>query len=81
MNDDQRPDNRTGSGGHRPGRCPICRQPAVERYRPFCSKRCADIDLGRWLGERYRVPAEEAPDAGDLQEESEVQQGRRDREG
>jgi uncharacterized protein len=51
-----------GGGGQRPGRCPICGQPAVERCRPFCSKRCADIDLGRWLGERYRVPSEEAPD-------------------
>ncbi len=33
----------------------------MERYRPFCSKRCADIDLGRWLGERYRVPGPPAP--------------------
>ena len=37
--------------------CPICRKPADPRYRPFCSKRCADIDLGRWFGERYRIPA------------------------
>lgn len=41
--------------------CPICRKPAVAEFRPFCSKRCADIDLGRWLKEDYRVPAEEAP--------------------
>jgi hypothetical protein len=38
--------------------CPICRKPAVERYRPFCSRRCAEVDLGRWFGEVYRVPAE-----------------------
>ncbi|MBS0241847.1 MAG: DNA gyrase inhibitor YacG [Proteobacteria bacterium] len=36
--------------------CPICRKPAVEKYRPFCSKRCADIDLGRWLTGGYAVP-------------------------
>ena len=42
-------------------RCPVCGKPADEKYKPFCSKRCADIDLGRWLKESYRVPAEEAP--------------------
>lgn len=36
--------------------CPICRKPAVERYRPFCSKRCADIDLNRWLKGGYAIP-------------------------
>ena len=30
-------------------------------YKPFCSKRCADIDLGRWLKEGYRVPTDEGP--------------------
>lgn len=43
-------------------RCPICRKPAVDDYRPFCSKRCADVDLGRWLGEDYAIPAVEPPD-------------------
>ena len=38
--------------------CPICGKPATERFRPFCSSRCADVDLGRWFGETYRVPAE-----------------------
>ena len=42
--------------------CPICRKPAAADYRPFCSKRCADIDLGRWLSEDYTVPAVEPPD-------------------
>ena len=37
------------------GRCLICGKPQETRWRPFCSKRCADIDLGRWLGERYRI--------------------------
>ncbi|MFT4098762.1 MAG: DNA gyrase inhibitor YacG [Rhodoblastus sp.] len=42
-------------------RCPICAKPALERYRPFCSKRCADIDLNRWLKGGYAIPG--APDA------------------
>ncbi len=43
-------------------KCPVCGKPADQKYRPFCSKRCADIDLGRWLKESYRVPTDEAPD-------------------
>jgi endogenous inhibitor of DNA gyrase (YacG/DUF329 family) len=42
--------------------CPICGKPVKLETRPFCSKRCADIDLGRWLGETYRIPAEEPPE-------------------
>ncbi len=38
-------------------RCPICRKPAQPAFRPFCSRRCADIDLGRWFTESYAVPA------------------------
>lgn len=38
--------------------CPICGRPVVVEFKPFCSKRCADIDLSRWLGEVYRVPVE-----------------------
>lgn len=37
--------------------CPICKKPSDPQYRPFCSKRCADIDLGRWITESYVVPA------------------------
>jgi endogenous inhibitor of DNA gyrase (YacG/DUF329 family) len=36
--------------------CAICGKPQEAKYRPFCSKRCADIDLGRWLNEGYRIP-------------------------
>ena len=49
--------------------CPICRKPAVPDYRPFCSRRCADVDLGRWLTGRYVIPgpADEAEtDGGEL---------------
>lgn len=45
--------------------CPICGKPAVERFRPFCSKRCADIDLGRWLKGGYVIPGEPVEDAED----------------
>ncbi|WP_119461873.1 DNA gyrase inhibitor YacG [Rhodospirillaceae bacterium SYSU D60014] len=49
--------------------CPICGEPMMEKYRPFCSRRCADIDLGRWLKEGYHIPAEETPDSdGDATE-------------
>ena len=48
-------------------RCPICDQAMPGQTTewpeyPFCSPRCRTIDLGRWLGERYRVPAEEDED-------------------
>lgn len=50
------------------GACAICGRPQVVRYRPFCSTRCADVDLHRWLGEQYAIPATETddPDADDL---------------
>ncbi|MDE1900526.1 MAG: DNA gyrase inhibitor YacG [Alphaproteobacteria bacterium] len=39
------------------GACAICGKPAAEKFKPFCSARCAHVDLGRWLGESYKVPA------------------------
>ena len=36
--------------------CPVCGKPAAEGSKPFCSKRCADIDLGRWLKGSYVIP-------------------------
>lgn len=45
--------------------CPICRKPAEAAFKPFCSKRCADIDLGRWLGESYRIETDEPADESD----------------
>lgn len=39
--------------------CPICGKPVDPAYRPFCSKRCADVDLQRWLAGVYAVPASE----------------------
>ena len=45
-----------------PRRCPICGKPTQTRHQPFCSPRCADIDLGRWLKGNYRVETDEPPD-------------------
>jgi len=45
-----------------PRPCPICGKPPTPQYRPFCSVRCARVDLGRWLKGNYRIPTEEAPD-------------------
>ena len=45
--------------------CPICRRPAQAAYRPFCSRRCADVDLQRWLSGAYVIP-------GDADDEGEV---------
>ena len=42
--------------GRTPSRCPICGRPSTERYRPFCSRRCADVDLARWLRGSYAIP-------------------------
>ncbi|HEV2163156.1 MAG TPA: DNA gyrase inhibitor YacG [Stellaceae bacterium] len=42
--------------------CPICGKPVVMRYRPFCSQRCAMVDLGRWFGGGYRVPTDDKPE-------------------
>jgi endogenous inhibitor of DNA gyrase (YacG/DUF329 family) len=50
-------------------RCPICEkqfEPAASPAMPFCSVRCRQIDLGRWLSEKYSVPVERDPeDEGD----------------
>ena len=42
--------------------CPICRRASVADYRPFCSRRCADIDLAKWLTGAYSVPSDEPED-------------------
>ena len=42
--------------------CPICGKPSTPAHHPFCSKRCSHIDLGRWLGGNYAIPAEEPPE-------------------
>ena len=46
------------------GVCPICGAPADPAVKPFCSRRCADIDLNRWLSGVYAVPAREDDEDG-----------------
>ncbi|WP_415921291.1 DNA gyrase inhibitor YacG [Tateyamaria sp. SN6-1] len=45
--------------------CPICRNETARDYRPFCSRRCADIDLGRWMNGAYAVPAQDEEEPSD----------------
>lgn len=39
--------------------CPICEKLPQEKFHPFCSKRCSEIDLGHWFSEQYAVPTDE----------------------
>ncbi|MFT8243268.1 DNA gyrase inhibitor YacG [Roseomonas sp. BN140053] len=50
-----------------PAACPICGRPVVPQHRPFCSPRCRQVDLGRWLSGDYAIPGEPvgAPDEED----------------
>ncbi len=50
--------------------CPICGKPTAPGFRPFCSRRCADIDLGRWLTGQYRIPVSEQTPPEDEAENS-----------
>ncbi len=45
-----------------PAACPLCGKPAAGKFRPFCSSRCADLDLHRWLGGVYRIESDEPAD-------------------
>ncbi|WP_294611894.1 DNA gyrase inhibitor YacG [Roseovarius sp.] len=42
--------------------CPICKKATDPHYRPFCSKRCADVDLGKWFSGDYAVPSTDPED-------------------
>ncbi len=42
--------------------CPICGKDTSARYRPFCSRRCADVDLGKWLSGSYAIACDEEAD-------------------
>ncbi|HYI81990.1 MAG TPA: DNA gyrase inhibitor YacG [Acetobacteraceae bacterium] len=48
-----------------PRPCPVCGKPAAPTLRPFCSERCRQVDLGRWLAGDYAVPGEPESDTGD----------------
>ncbi|HEX4112085.1 MAG TPA: DNA gyrase inhibitor YacG [Stellaceae bacterium] len=59
---DHKPDNPSDPAA-RP--CPICGKAARARFRPFCSARCQTIDLARWIGGTYRMPAVEHEPSSD----------------
>ncbi len=42
--------------------CPICKKDTQKAFRPFCSKRCADVDLGKWLSGDYATPSQDPDD-------------------
>jgi hypothetical protein len=44
-----------------PDACPVCGKPREAKFAPFCSSRCAQIDLGRWLKGSYVIPGSETP--------------------
>lgn len=43
------------------GKCPMCAKPVDAKHRPFCSQRCANLDLAKWLDGAYRIHTDEAP--------------------
>jgi endogenous inhibitor of DNA gyrase (YacG/DUF329 family) len=48
--------------------CPMCAKPTDPEYRPFCCKRCADLDLAKWLNGNYAVPSNDPEDLEHLDE-------------
>jgi len=50
--------------------CPICSKPVEPVFKPFCSKRCADVDLNRWLSGVYAVPVTEDVEEDERREDS-----------
>lgn len=53
-------------------KCPTCGKQAVLAHRPFCSKRCANLDFGRWLGGAYVIPAKPGEEDEDENEDGEA---------
>ena len=50
--------------------CPICQAETDQKYRPFCSRRCADVDLAKWMSGSYAMPSEDPDDVERAIEES-----------
>ncbi|MCI5050101.1 MAG: DNA gyrase inhibitor YacG [Rickettsiales bacterium] len=47
--------------------CPICDKETAKPFTPFCSKRCADVDLGRWFNGNYAIASEEEPEEAEVE--------------
>lgn len=56
--------------------CPMCAKPAEPAYKPFCSRRCADLDLAKWLSGSYAVPIDDPEEAEALAQELENAPGK-----
>jgi endogenous inhibitor of DNA gyrase (YacG/DUF329 family) len=56
------PKRRKGAGARSAKPCPICRKPATDASKPFCSERCRDVDLNRWLSGSYAIPGRKDED-------------------
>ncbi len=54
-------------------KCPTCGEPAQAEHKPFCSVRCANADLGRWLNGDYRIPTDETPGEADMEGDMEAE--------
>ncbi|MFC0283141.1 DNA gyrase inhibitor YacG [Camelimonas abortus] len=70
MNDANRPQDGAPPSGQpeaspRGGRCPVCGNPAAKGLEPFCSPRCQDVDLNRWLSGAYVIPGRSLEDDDD----------------
>jgi len=47
--------------------CPICHKSSTPDFKPFCSKRCANVDLNGWLSDKYAIPSENPPEDEELE--------------
>lgn len=55
--------------------CPICSKPTETAFRPFCSKRCAAVDLAKWFSGSYAIPADDPEDVDDLENQLRQSEG------
>jgi uncharacterized protein len=58
------PEAERRGGERKPPSCPICGRPSAEETRPFCSKRCRDVDLNRWFSGHYVIPGSDTDEEG-----------------
>ncbi len=59
-------------------KCAVCHKPASQKYYPFCSERCANIDLNRWLSSAYVIPAADDEEEDEHPEQVEIAPKSRD---
>lgn len=58
--------------------CPTCGKPTVEQFKPFCSRRCADVDLNRWLSGVYAIPVKDDDEDEDGDKPRDAEQAEND---